>query len=120
VQSERYQGRLSTLELRSTLLDEICAKQKGCQWIQRLVERSRLSETSGFLVSPDGVLRLHGRVCVPRDQELRQRILQEAHATPYSIHPGTSKMYKDLRQHFWWDGLRPDVAAFVARCQVCQ
>ena len=57
---------------------------------------------------------------MPQDADLRQKILQEAHATPYSIHPRASKMYKDLRQYYWWDGMKPEVARFVARCQVCQ
>jgi hypothetical protein len=38
----------------------------------------------------------------------------------YSIHPGSTKMYQDLKQKYWWYGLKRDVAAHVAMCDVCQ
>ena len=44
----------------------------------------------------------------------------EAHATPYSVHPGTTKMYKDMKKAFWWSGMKKDVANYVAKCLVCQ
>ncbi|XP_070025852.1 uncharacterized protein [Nicotiana sylvestris] len=53
-------------------------------------------------IGEDGVLQLQGRLCVPNVDGLRERILEEAHSLRYSIHPGAIKMYRDLRQHFWW------------------
>jgi hypothetical protein len=46
--------------------------------------------------------------------------LKEAHDFDYSIHPGSTKMYQDLKQKYWWYGLKRDVAAHVAKCDVCQ
>ena len=46
-------------------------------------------------------------------------ILQEAHSSPYSIHPGGTKTYKDLKLNFWWRGMKRDVARSVAKCLVC-
>ena len=60
----------------------------------------------GYSLSTDGVLCFQGKVCMPRDVELRQKILQEAHSSPYAMHPGGSKMYRDLREQFWWPGLK--------------
>ena len=54
------------------------------------------------------------------DEELRTQILTEAHATPYSVHPGAKKMYKDLKESFWWPGMKGDVATFIEKCLVCQ
>ena len=48
----------------------------------------------------EGVLRIKGRVCVPRVNDLVHTILTEAHSSGYSIHPGATKMYRDLKQHF--------------------
>ncbi|KAH0725795.1 hypothetical protein KY284_001660 [Solanum tuberosum] len=48
--------------------------------------------------------------------ELRQHILAEAHNSRYSIHPGATKMYHDLREVFWWNGMKKDIADFVAKC----
>jgi len=56
----------------------------------------------------------------PQREELRNQLLTEAHITPYSIHPGATKMYKDLKEGFWWSGMKKDVANYVAKCLVCQ
>jgi hypothetical protein len=47
-------------------------------------------------------------------------ILREAHKTPYTIHPGETKMYRDLKQNFWWKQMKVDVSKYVAACEVCQ
>jgi hypothetical protein len=46
--------------------------------------------------------------------------MKEAHGTPYSIHPGGTKMYQDLKETFRWHGMKRDIAFFIARCDVCQ
>jgi hypothetical protein len=51
---------------------------------------------------------------------LRETILKEAHDSDYSIYTGSTKMYQDLKQKYWWYGLKRDVVAHVARCDVCQ
>jgi hypothetical protein len=51
---------------------------------------------------------------------LRETILKEAHDSAYSIHPGSTKMYQDLKQRYWWYGMKKDVAAHVALCDTCQ
>ena len=68
----------------------------------------------------DGVLRYQGRLCVPNVEDLRKQILEEAHGSRYSIHPGATKMYHDLRVVYWWDGLRRDITEFVANCPHCK
>lgn len=63
---------------------------------------------------------MHERVCVPKDEELRREILSEAHASMFSIHPGATKMYRDLKRYYQWVGMKRDVANWVAKCDVCQ
>ena len=41
-------------------------------------------------------------------------------ATPYTAHPGSTKMYQDLRRNFWWDGMKMDISKFVHKCLFCQ
>nr|GFB65406.1 retrotransposon protein, putative, Ty3-gypsy subclass [Tanacetum cinerariifolium] len=53
-------------------------------------------------------------LCVPNDSSLREALLTEAHSSPFSVHPGSTKMYHDLKQHFWWSGMKRDVATFVS------
>ena len=64
-------------------------------------------------------MRYQGRLCVPNVDVLRNRILEEAHWSRYSIHPGSTKMYHNLRDVFWWEGLKKDIAKFVAKCSNC-
>ncbi|GJS76117.1 retrotransposon protein, putative, ty3-gypsy subclass [Tanacetum coccineum] len=49
-----------------------------------------------------------------------EAVLTEAHNSPFSIHPGSTKVYRDLKQNFWWNGMKQDVARFVAKCLACQ
>ena len=49
------------------------------------------------------------RVYVPNDPEIRKLIPQEAHDSPYSIRPGNTKMYLDLKDTFWWTGMKKDL-----------
>ncbi|KAL5564201.1 hypothetical protein UlMin_027365 [Ulmus minor] len=72
--------------------------------LHRIREEVKEGENTEFSLSSDGILNFRGRVCVPDDPELRTQILTEAHATPYSVHPGATKMYKDLKEKFWWSG----------------
>ena len=57
---------------------------------------------------------------MPDVDGLRQRILQEAHNAPYSFHPGVTKMYQDVKGMYWWNGMKKDVAQYVASCLTCQ
>jgi len=71
-------------------------------------------------VSDDGILRFRGIVCIPEDAEVRKLILEEGHKSRLSLHLGMTKMYQDLNENFWWQGMKKDVAQFVSACLTCQ
>ena len=73
-----------------------------------------------YRMGSDGILRFRDKVCVLGNWRLRKQILEEGHKSPLSIHQGMTKMYKDLKQSFWWNGMKTDVADFVASYSVCQ
>ena len=54
------------------------------------------------------------------DPYLRELVLSEAHRSRLSVHPGSTKMYNDLKRQYWWCGMKRDVAQFVSKCMVCQ
>ena len=60
------------------------------------------------------------RICVPNDEEIKKQILYKAHNTLYTMHPGTTKMYRDLKKHFWWPRMKRDMVEYVERCLTCQ
>nr|GFB50369.1 putative reverse transcriptase domain-containing protein [Tanacetum cinerariifolium] len=67
----------------------------------------------------DGGLYLAEWIWVPVYGNLRTLIMNEAHATRYSIHPGADKMYYDLRGLYWWPGMKKDIAMYVSKCLTC-
>jgi hypothetical protein len=54
------------------------------------------------------------------DFELRRKIMDEAHCSWYSIHPGTNKMYQDLKKNFWWTRMKREIAKYVFECDTCR
>nr|CAD1817207.1 unnamed protein product [Ananas comosus var. bracteatus] len=87
--------------------------------VARWARRSSVT-ADGFHLTQDDLLRYHGSLCMPNDLERKKDIMTEAHQSPYSIHPDGMRMYRDLKQDFWWPGMKADVAQFVAKCLVCQ
>ncbi|KAI3518312.1 hypothetical protein L1887_06894 [Cichorium endivia] len=61
----------------------------------------------------------YGRIWVPAMGETRQTLMDEAHKSKFSIHPGATKMYRDLRGDYWWPGMKRDVAKYVEKCLTC-
>jgi hypothetical protein len=57
---------------------------------------------------------------VPEEATLKKKILDEAHTSRYSIHPGGTKMYHDLRQQFWWIRMKCETACYVLECDTCR
>ena len=60
------------------------------------------------------------QACVPDDNDLRKAILEEAHSGSFTIHPGSTKMYQDLKMSFLWFGMKRDILEFVTKCLVYQ
>jgi hypothetical protein len=76
-------------------------------------------ETKHFRVDEKGILWFKDRLVVPKDRELRNQILSEAHSSRLSIHPSSSKMYQDLKPLYWWTKMKKEIVAYVARCDNC-
>jgi hypothetical protein len=66
------------------------------------------------------VIWFQDRIVVPKDAEVCQQILDEAHLSRYSIHPGSTKMYQDFKQHYWWTKMKIEIAHYVAKCDTCR
>jgi len=59
-------------------------------------------------------------VSIPDDAEVKKLIMEEGHRSRLSLHPGMTKMYQDLKESFWWQGMKKDVERFVSACLTCQ
>ncbi|WVZ88354.1 hypothetical protein U9M48_034885 [Paspalum notatum var. saurae] len=109
-----------SMEFEPTLEQEIRNGQLNDEKIKEIKELIKLDKAPGFRVDADGTVWHGDRICVPNIKSIRDLILKEAHETAYSIHPGSEKMYQDLKQKFWWYGMKREVAEYVALCDVCQ
>ncbi|KAJ6798227.1 uncharacterized protein M6B38_214075 [Iris pallida] len=113
------EGMWQNLQIQSSLIDRIKEAQQNDSKLQKIWKQTEEGLQTGIRKHPDGSLRFGDRLCVPRG-DLRTEVMSEAHNSQYSIHPGSTKMYKDLRQTFWWHGMKREVARFVSRYLVCQ
>ncbi|GJW77779.1 reverse transcriptase domain-containing protein [Tanacetum coccineum] len=67
----------------------------------------------------DGEIYFFDRIWIPSIGDVRKLIMDEAHTSRYSVHPGADKMYYDLRDLYWWPGMKRDIAEYVSRCLTC-
>ncbi|WVZ62418.1 hypothetical protein U9M48_012174 [Paspalum notatum var. saurae] len=99
-----------SMEFEPTLEQETRKGQLNDEKIKEIKELIKLDKAPGFRVDADGTVWHGDRICVPNIKSMRDLILKEAHETAYSIHPGSEKMYQDLKQKFWWYGMKREVA----------
>ncbi|GKF71189.1 putative reverse transcriptase domain-containing protein [Tanacetum coccineum] len=67
----------------------------------------------------DGALYNLDRIWIPLKGDMRTLIMDEAHKSKYSVHPGADKMYFDLRDRYWWSGMKKNIVVYVSRCLTC-
>lgn len=108
-------GFLASFWVRPVLLDRIREAQADSVEVQLIKAEMAAGKRQGFTFA-DGVLKVGSRLYVPDQGTLRTEILEEAHSSPYVVHPGSTKMYHDLKTHYVWDGMKKDIADFVSRC----
>ncbi|TYK18660.1 ty3-gypsy retrotransposon protein [Cucumis melo var. makuwa] len=110
---------LAQLTVQSTVRQKIIDAQSNDPY---LVEKRGLAEAGqavGFSISFDGGLLFERHLCVPSDSAVKTELLSEAHSSPFSMHPGSTKMYQDLKRVYWWRNMKREVAEFVSKCLVC-
>jgi hypothetical protein len=113
-------GTLNNIALIPTIKEEVIAAQKTDAGMGHISRRLQLGEVKYFHEDADRVLWFKNRLVVPKDLELRCKIMDEAHCSKYSIHPGTNKMYQDLKKSFWWTRMKREIVRYVAECDTCR
>ncbi|GKE08087.1 putative reverse transcriptase domain-containing protein [Tanacetum coccineum] len=108
--------RAMNMTLQTSIKDKILAAQKEAsdelakiqRGLDELIERRS-----------DGALYYLDRIWVPLKGDVRTLIMDEAHKSKYSVHPGADKMYYDLRDMYWWPGMKKDIVVYVSKCLTC-
>ncbi|XP_035836026.1 uncharacterized protein LOC118484167 [Helianthus annuus] len=113
LQVSKSDGYLARMQIEPNLISRIKEAQKQDGELWAIVQNLEVGKQSEFSIDHQGVIWCGKRLCVPDDSTLRESLLAEAHSSPFSIHPGSTKMYRDLRQNFWWNGMKEDVARYL-------
>nr|GEU47066.1 putative reverse transcriptase domain-containing protein [Tanacetum cinerariifolium] len=94
------------------------AQAKACEK-ENIGAEGFIGEGEPFEVIADGTKCLRGRVWQPLFGGLQDLIMLESHKSKYSIHPGSDKMYHDLKKLYWWLNMKADIVTYVCKCLTC-
>ncbi|GJT46696.1 putative nucleotidyltransferase, ribonuclease H [Tanacetum coccineum] len=94
---------LELMEVELVVRGSEAQKDDGELWA--VIQNLKKGKQAEFRMDDHGVIWYGNRLCVPDDSSLREAVLTEAHSSSFSIHPVSTKMYRDLKQNFWWNGL---------------
>ena len=91
---------VAELIAKPNLLKRVLEAQKNDEKIAAIVNQNRVGKETEFTTKEDGFLYYRDRVCVPNDDELKKSIYEEAHSGSFAMHPGSMKMYQDLKTSY--------------------
>ena len=111
---------LATFHVRPVLIDRIRELQIQDPQIVKLRGEVESGQRGDLSLREDGTVVMGQRLCVPDVGDVRREIMEEAHSSAYAMHPRSTKMYRTLKEHYWWKGMKRDIAEFVSRCLTCQ
>ncbi|GFZ12689.1 hypothetical protein Acr_23g0010740 [Actinidia rufa] len=110
---------LTTMIAQPTLMEIVKQRQLEDPYLWKVYEEMLVNPKPDFTLQ-DRALRFQGRLCVPNITEVKRQVLEEVHNTKFTMNPGGTKMYRDLKETFWWPGMKKEIAEFVAQCLPCQ
>ena len=110
---------LATFHVRPLLVDQILVGQSQDPQMIKLEEEMEKGKKPEFQIRDESMIVKGQRMCVPEYGELKRDIMEEAHSFVYAMHPGSTNMYKTLKEHYWWNGMKKGIASFVFRCLTC-
>ncbi|TYK03209.1 pol protein [Cucumis melo var. makuwa] len=111
---------LAQLTVQPTLRQRIIDAQSNVPYLVKKRGLAEEGQAVEFSISSDGGLLFERRLYVPSDSAIKTELLSEAHSSPFSMHPGNTKMYQDLKQVYLWRNMKREVVEFVSKCLVCQ
>nr|GEU75505.1 putative reverse transcriptase domain, ribonuclease H-like domain, aspartic peptidase domain protein [Tanacetum cinerariifolium] len=103
---------LALPEIRKAQKEVMKGKNVKAENLRRLIKTI-------FEFHPDGMRCFVNHVWLPQYDGLRELVMNESHKSKYSIHPGSDKMYQDLKLLYWWSNMKEDVATHVSKCLTC-
>ncbi|XP_017647983.1 uncharacterized protein LOC108488201 [Gossypium arboreum] len=107
---------LAELKVKLVMFDKIRSAQLEDDKLLKKREMVQNGTAENFSIDDCGCLRFRNRICIPNTSMLKELILREAHDSSFAMHPEGTKMYRDLRELYWWPGMKRDIVEFVSKC----
>ncbi|KAD5317690.1 hypothetical protein E3N88_17636 [Mikania micrantha] len=107
------------LTIHSELPNQIRNAQQEALKAENLTLEAMRGMDKQLKAKGDGAYYLMNRIWIPRYGGLREVVMDEAHKSRYSIHPGSDKMYHDLKTTYWWPNMKAEIATYVGKCLTC-
>ncbi|TYK11723.1 reverse transcriptase [Cucumis melo var. makuwa] len=111
---------LAQFQVRSSLVAETVGRQQEDSNLQKMLAKAKQGPEAEFELRTNRAIVKQGRLCVPNISKLKGAILEETHNLAYAMHPGSTKMYRTLKNTYWWPGMKREIAEYVDRCLICQ
>jgi hypothetical protein len=114
-------GALSHISVEPTLRDQIIMAQLSDKRVQIIKENlhQKTKKYKYFRQDGNGILWFGSRLVVPKTKDLKKKILDDTHLSKFSMHPGSTKMYHDLKPSYWWTRMKREIAQYVSECDTC-
>ncbi|XP_040931910.1 uncharacterized protein [Gossypium hirsutum] len=111
---------IAELKVKPVMFDQIKSTQLKDDILLKKREMIQTGTVENFSIDAYRCLRYRDRVCVPAKSKLKELILREAHDGSFALHPRGTKMHCDLRDLYWWPGMKRDIVEYVGKCLTCQ
>ena len=106
---------VASFHVRPMLVNRVREAQFQDFSLNQLREKVMAGLQPEFSIRNDGTLMFGNRLCVPNDEVLQHEVLDEAHNSAYAMHPGGTKIFHTLREHYRWPNMKREIAAFVSK-----
>ncbi|RVW22844.1 Transposon Ty3-I Gag-Pol polyprotein [Vitis vinifera] len=110
-----------TLIAQPTILQKVIEAQKKDKKLECMRSQIMAGDAvEGWNIHSNGGIHFLNKLCVPNDAQVKEEVMKEAHHSRFTVHPGETKMYHDLKRQYWWQGMKRDISQFVSKCLTCQ
>ena len=110
---------LAQLRVLPDLKQMLINAHKDDAMLQEIVQLVSTGDKTIYAIDKSGCLLYKSRLCVPNVKDLRKKILYESHNNVFTMHPRGNKMYQDMKQYYWWQGMQKDISEYASKCLMC-
>jgi hypothetical protein len=111
---------LAQLKVRSVFREKVLGAQQNDIEVSKIKYKIEFEVKTPFQILDDGMVVMGKRMYVPEDMALKDELLKEAYETKLNMLPRSTKMYKDLKELYWWPNMKKQIAKYITSCAICQ